>query len=174
MSLYERILREKFQELSPLVQKMHCYEKGNTLTGTVTIKRGKSFIAKILNPLMRLPQEQSNALLILKLEEKQEKELWQRTFGADTFSSTQYQEANQMVESMGLVKMYFDVFTDNGSLCTTLVKTTIFWMSVPKWLAVNISSKAEEREGKVLFKVKVQTFNGNEVITYNGMIDSLK
>ncbi len=171
MTLYERILGEKFKELSPLVQAMHTYESSNVLKGTVNIQRGKNFVAKLLNPLMGLPKEQKDALLMLELKAEKQKEVWMRTFGSDSFSSVQYQDAEQMVERMGLIKMYFDVYVEEASLCTVLKKTTILGVNVPKMFTLNISSEVKEEQGRVLFLVEVSTKKGALVINYDGIIN---
>lgn len=174
MTLYERILGESFQELSPLVQEMHTYERAKRLKGSVNIQRGKDFVAKILNPLMQLPKEQENVLLMLELKAEKQEEIWKRTFGTDSFSSVQYQDAKQMVERMGFIKMYFDVYVEEGSLCTCLVKTTVLGVTVPKIFAVNVTSQAKEENGKLLFAVNVRTFSDDEVISYDGIIENLR
>ena len=171
MTLYERILGEKFKELSPLVQTMHSYDSSKTLKGTVNIQRGKSFVAKLLNPLMGLPKEQKDALLMLELKAEKQEEIWKRTFGIDSFSSVQYQDAEQMVEHMGLIKMYFDVYVDEASLCTVLKTTTILGVNVPKIFTLNISSQVKEEQGIVLFSVEVSTKKGALVINYDGIIN---
>jgi len=171
MSLYERILGEKFKELSPLVQAMHSYESSNTLNGIVNIKRGTTLMAKFLNPLMLLPKEKKNALLRLELKAEKQEETWKRTFGTDSFSSIQYQESEQMVERMGFVKMYFDVDVEEASLCTVLKKTTVLGVNIPKIFTLNISSQVKEEQGRVLFSVEVSTQKGALVINYDGIIN---
>ncbi|CAA6804106.1 MAG: Unknown protein [uncultured Sulfurovum sp.] len=171
MTLYERILGDEFSKLPPLIQKMHIYEGSNLLKGVVEIERGKALIAKVLNFLMKLPKEQSNALLSLELKAKKEKELWRRTFGKDTFLSTQYQSGKQMVEQMGLLKMYFDVYVENERLYTVLDRTTFLGLSVSKAFQVHISSIVKEKNEKVEFAVKVRTFSSKVVINYNGVIE---
>jgi len=171
MTLYARILGKKFKELSPLVQAMHSYETTKTLKGTVNIQRGKSFTAKLLNPLMGLPKEKENAFLMLELKAEKQEEVWKRTFGSDSFSSVQYQDAEQMVECMGLLKMYFDVYVNEASLCTVLKKTTVLGINVPKMFTLNISSQVKEEQGRVLFLVEVSTKKGALVINYDGIIN---
>jgi hypothetical protein len=170
MTLYERILGEKFLELSPLVQKMHCYKGSKTLEGKVNIERGTTLIAKFLNALMQLPKTQEDALLRLELTDKAKEEKWKRTFGTDVFSSIQSQDTQQMVERMGLLKMYFDVYVQDASLCTRLVKTTFLGLTVPQVLTVNIFSEVKEEVGKLLFTVRVNSFSSALVINYEGVI----
>jgi hypothetical protein len=170
MTLYERILGERFLELFPLVQEMHRYEKQNILKGKVNIKRGSTFLAKCMNFLMRLPKEQTEAFLMLELTKHGEQEKWRRTFGIDTFSSIQYKKDELMVEKMGLVKMYFRVFEKEKALCTVLEKSGFLGLRVPTILTINISSKVEELDEKVLFSVRVSTRNGTLIIDYDGVI----
>jgi hypothetical protein len=170
MTLYERILGEKFLELSPLVQEMHRYEKQNILKGKVNIKRGSTFLAKCMNFLMRLPKDQTEAFLMLELTKHGEQEKWRRTFGIDTFSSIQYKKDELMVEKMGLVKMYFRVFEKEKALCTVLEKSTFLGLTIPKMFTVNIVSKVKEVNEEILFAVKVSTHTGTLVIDYDGVI----
>ena len=171
MTLYEQILGDEFEKLSPLVQKMHRYKKQNVLKGSVNIQRGKSLVAKFLNPLMQLPKENKDVLLMLELIQEGKFEKWRRTFGKDIFTSSQYQEEALMVEKMGLVKMYFEVYEEHASLCTVLKKTTCLGITVPERLSVQISSTVKEENGALRFYVQVSTTSGTLIINYHGEID---
>lgn len=173
MNLYEELLGEDYNNLSPLIQKMHRYEKAKTLTGQVDIVRGKSFVAKFLNFAMMLPKEQNNAKLNIGFSQENNKEKWSRQFGDDSFSSLQFKEKNFMVEEMGVMKMYFDVFEEEGSVCTRLKESRVFGIKIPKYFTVNILSQAKEENGKIKFSVEVRTFSRDLVIAYDGVIDDV-
>ncbi|HHD75326.1 MAG TPA: DUF4166 domain-containing protein [Campylobacterales bacterium] len=171
MTLYERILEDEFQKLSPLIQKMHRYQGQQVCEGTVQVIRGKSLVAKLLNILMQLPKAQKNAALRLELKAEENKELWKRTFGTETFYTRQEQFGKQMMEQVGWVKMYFEVYVQNSKMHTVLKKTTVLGIPVPKRLRVNIVSLVKEEDEKVAFSVKVSSFGSKPVIHYAGLIE---
>lgn len=173
MNLYEELLGEDYNKLSPLIQKMHCYKKSKILTGQVDMVRGKSFITKFMNLVMMLPKEQNNATLSIGFSQENNKEKWSRQFGDDSFSSLQFKEEDFMVEEMGVMKMYFDVFEEEGSICTRLKESRVLGIKIPKYFTVNILSQAKEEKGKIKFSVEVRTFSRNLVIAYDGVISDV-
>lgn len=171
MTLYEALLKERFDLLSLKIQAMHRYEKQNILRGSVTIKRGNTLFAKFMSILMRLPKEQEKADMMLELTQKSTQEHWKRTFGSDIFSSVQYKIDDYMVEKMGFIKMYFNVFEKEKTLYTVLEKSSVLGLKIPKIFSVHIASIVEEVHGKIHFFVKVSSSTKILIIEYNGVID---
>ncbi|MBD1548663.1 SDR family oxidoreductase [Roseibium aggregatum] len=167
--LYQRILGPAFDKLPPPVRELHTVVGDGGATGTATVRRGKSFLARLVATAMRFPPEGDHDLHV-SFEERHGIEHWTRDFGGHVFSSHLSQSGDHLVERFGPMRFYFDLPADASSLTMVMRRWTVFSVPLPLALAPK-STTLEWAEGKdYCFDVPIDLPAIGRIVHYRGRL----
>ena len=167
--LYQRIIGPAFDTLPPPVRTLHAVVGDGGATGTATVRRGKSLLARLVATVMRFPPEGEHDLHV-SFEERDGIEHWTRDFGGHVFSSRLGQSGPHLAERFGPMRFYFDLPADASGLTMVMRRWTVF--SVPLPLALAPKSTAREwAEGEDFrFDVPIDLPLIGRVVHYRGRL----
>ena len=90
MPLYARILGTAWETLPAAIRQMHDVSGTRTVRGRASVKRGVSALAQLVAAIMGFPKANPDTSVSVQFTAAAGEETWVRTFGEDSFSSTQY------------------------------------------------------------------------------------
>jgi hypothetical protein len=168
--LFSSILGSAFALLDPKLQWVHGGE-GRDLSGTVTVERGGSPIARVLGALTSLPPALVNAPIRVRIEIREHKECWIRTYsGRHRMSSTLYKEGNELVERLGPAALTFRVMTRDGGMDWQLQKVSMLGLRLPaQWFLV--SARVDVSQGRYHFLIDSALRGIGRIVRYEGLLD---
>lgn len=103
--LYPRILGEAWEELAGAVRSAHLV--GGEKRGRFRVTHGKSFVARRLIRWSRLPHDDDNAQVVLRIRADGNHQRWERRFGADAFTTVQWATDGCLVERFDCWELRF-------------------------------------------------------------------
>jgi hypothetical protein len=169
-ALFSSILGPAFALLDPKLRWIHGGE-GRDLSGTVTVERGSSLIARALGALMSLPPTRTNAQILVRIDVHEHEERWIRTYaGGHRMSSTLYKEGNELVERVGPAALTFRVVTCDGGMDWKLQKVSMLGVRLPAtWFQV--SARVDESQGRYHFLIDSALRGVGRIVRYEGLLD---
>ncbi len=167
--LYRRVIGPAFDTLPLPVRALHTVVGDGVATGTATVRRGKSPLARLVAAVMRFPPEGEHDLHV-SFEERHGIEHWTRDFGGHAFSSRLSQSGPHLTERFGPMRFYFDLPADASGLTMVMRRWTVF--SIPLPLALAPKSTAREwAEGEdFCFDVPIDLPLIGRVVHYRGKL----
>jgi hypothetical protein len=171
LSLYRRILGQRFEILPPVVQQMHDIIGDAGASGTATVVRGSSMLAKLICGLMRFPPAGKTDLHVA-FAERNGVETWTRSFDKHVFSSQLSQSGAMLVERFGPLRFYFDLETSEAGLQMILRRWSVVGVPLPLRLAPACTG-TETADGSVFcFDVAIALPLVGPVVRYAGRLQS--
>jgi hypothetical protein len=168
--LFPSRLGGDFEHLDPRLQWVHSGESRD-LRGTVTVKRGTSFIAKILGMLTSLPPALKNAPVQVRIEIKGDKERWIRTYGGThRMSSTLFRHGNALVEQLGPASFTFRLVARDGGIDWRLEHVSMIGVPLPaSWF--QIFARVDVQNGRYHFSIDSTLRGIGRIVSYEGLLD---
>lgn len=111
---YPQILGDAWWKLPGAVRSAHVV--GGEKRGRFRVTHGKGYIARWLIGWSQLPQDDDNVQVVLKLFADGERQRWERRFGADDFTTTQWAANGCLVERFGCWELRFALRVIDGAL----------------------------------------------------------
>jgi uncharacterized protein DUF4166 len=169
-ALFPSQLGAAFALLDPDLQWVHGGESRD-LSGTVTVQRGTSLIAKLLGALTSLPPTLRNAPIRIRIEVAGDKERWIRTYaGAHVMSSTLYKDGGALVERVGPAALTFRIIERDTGMDWQLQKVSMVGIPLPAaWF--EISAKVDMQQGRYHFLIDSAVRGVGRIVRYEGLLD---
>lgn len=115
LGLYARILGSTLRQLAEPVRLAHAAEA--TLRGQFRITHGRSYVARVLAALLRLPRPSRAAETRLVIAACGDREQWCRSFDDRHLDTWQYQTGDcELGERIGVLEFRFRLDASHGSL----------------------------------------------------------
>jgi hypothetical protein len=156
--LFQRILGQSWQALSPAIQQLHAPRSGATFVGHCTVRRGRNPLGRLIAHVNGLPQEGAEQPMTVRISSCGVGERWVRTCNGRSFSSTQQPGRapyeSLIAERFGPVSMYMALLVEGSNLRYSMRRWTLFGIVLP--LAWAPRSKALESTQGALFKFDVE------------------
>jgi hypothetical protein len=157
LPLFQRILGQSWQALSPSIQQLHALGSGATFAGHCTVQRGRHPLALLIAHVNGFPREGADQPIVVRLSALGVGERWVRTCNGRTFSSTQQpgrgRFAGLVRERFGPISIYMALLVEDSSLRYVVRGWSLFGISLP--LAWGLRSTALESTQDGLFKFDV-------------------
>jgi hypothetical protein len=131
-ALFPSRLGLAFMQLDPQLQWVHS-GASRDLSGTVTVERGTSIVAKLLGGLTSLPPPLEDAPITVRIDIAGDKERWIRTYaGSHVMSSTLYKAGGvALVERVGPAALTFRVVGRDAGMDWQLEKVSMLGIPLP-------------------------------------------
>lgn len=115
-SLYERILGASFQNLSPVLKRIHDSRARKRYVGRCTIERGKGWLAHAVARIARLPDSNDDAPVEVTIDCSGAGEIWARRFGAHPMISVLRDRCHMLEERLGAVTLRFELVASSDKI----------------------------------------------------------
>lgn len=170
-ALFPSILGPAFARLDPKLQRIHGGE-GRELSGTVTVERGASFVAKALAALTSLPPALADAPISVRIEVSADRERWVRTYaGGHEMTSTLTKNGEVLVERLGPTALTFRVLARDAGMDWQLERVTMLGFPLPvSWF--QISARVDMMRGRYHFLIDSALRGFGRIVRYEGSLDA--
>lgn len=169
--LFPSVLGGEFASLDPCLKRVHGGEP-RRLTGSVTVERGTSFIARVLGALASLPSAVADSPIEVRIERIDSGEKWTRLFAnGGRMTSTLRKDNDLLVENLGPAAISFRLSTCNGGMKWVLVHISAFGIPLPpEWF--QIYATIDATGGRYHFVVDSQLRGIGRIARYEGLLDA--
>jgi hypothetical protein len=169
-ALFPSRLGAAFALLDPDLQWVHGGESRD-LSGTVTVQRGTSLIARVLGALTSLPPTLRNAPIRIRIDVAGDKERWIRTYaGAHVMSSILYRDGGALIEKVGPAALTFQTIERDAGMDWQLQKVSLLGIPLPAaWF--EISARVDMQQGQYHFLIDSAVRGAGRIVRYEGLLD---
>ena len=102
LTLYQRVLGERYQELHPLLQEVHR-RNGLRAEGTFRIIRPQRWFSRLVGTVLGMPAAAENVPTVLTVTVAADTERWERQFGTYRMATWQWGWKDLLLERSGPV-----------------------------------------------------------------------
>ncbi len=169
-------------ELAPAVQRLHGERE--TALGTFRVRRGRTWMARLLGVVMRMPAAAERVAVTLRVARSPGREHWQRVFGAHPLASRQWERAGCLVEALGPIQCVFRLHAVAGALTFEQVGAAVglgrFRLPLPRFLAPRVRGRAHVvmgpepgagDDGAVHVEVTISAPGLGLIVGYDGQLE---
>lgn len=170
--LFQHVLGEKYRTLPTALQDGHNVMSYKTMRGNVDIIRGKNPLAHLLANIIGFAKSQTSAPISITMDVKGDREVWTRTIGASTFTST-LSPGNrpcEIYEQFGLVKFKMIFRIEDSKLHYDIISAKIFGVPLPAFLRPKSVTHEREEDDKFIFDVEIILPLFGRLISYKGWL----
>lgn len=115
-SLYQRILGDQFEKLSPVLQRFHGGTGDSQGRGQFRVSRSTSSVGYFIGMLMGLPSEGERIEVHLEVQVESDRETWIRNFGLKKLVTVQKPWKDLLLERSGPLSFAFELVVEEGGL----------------------------------------------------------
>lgn len=169
-SVYKKILGTEFEKLSTILQLSHGNVSHVKATGVIDVEYGKNIFVGILNKLSKMPPKGNNQKIKLRIERTEEKEIWERYFTKQTFSTDQFAKNGSLHERSGLMTLTFKMFVKEGGLYVVQESTLFAGIPLPKFMGVHATATSVEEGNGWRISVEVRSPVLGLMLRYSGLV----
>jgi len=169
-ALFPSLLGGEFAALDAQVRSVHG-GASRQLSGTATIERGPSMLARLMCHVAMLPRNQVRERVAVRIETLSDGERWTRYFGNSApMRSKLYAQGNLLVERLGPVTMSFELVAREGGIDWLLRGVVILGCPLPlRWFRV--ASRSGVNGTRYQFVVLADLAGVGRIIRYEGDLD---
>ncbi len=139
-SIYENLLKKDFFKLSPVLQQIHGGGTNIKAKGIVQVEYGDGFMIKLINKILKMPNQDKHIITELQINRSLEKEVWERDFNGRILRTEQYVKNDYLIEQMGNIILGFKLYVKNQGLEFEQDFTSIYNIRLPKLLSVSTTA----------------------------------
>lgn len=173
MSLYRRVLAEKFETLPRAIKEAHAFQGQQYLSGEADVCCNETMIGTLLLRLLGLPRSGKGQTASIQFEEDGQGERWHRRFGRDNFSSRvklHETKPGPIVETMGGVSAVIGLQVLPEGLRWDIESLSLLGLPLPRCIAPVTQATEREVDGLYRFDVSITLPLLGPLITYRGWL----
>src|SRR5262245_56340580 len=139
--LYTSVLGRDWSRVSPGVARLHG-RAGAIQRGRFRVRRGESWLARLIAALLRFPPEGDLVPLTLEITDIAGRERWRRVFERTPMVTEQWNDGSgALVESLGPLALHFRLEIEDGALVFRLLDARVFGFALPHRLRPRVSGR---------------------------------
>jgi hypothetical protein len=170
--LYRRILGDAWNQLPQSLRNMHGSAASSRAEGRATIRRGKTWIARLVAAIFGFPAEAEDIELQVAFDRADGVETWRRRFGTQPLKSIQYagrgRFARLLCERFGPFVFGMALVVEQGRLGYVLRRWSFLGVPLPRALAPRGESFEYEAAGRFHFSVEIALPLAGRIVNYSG------
>lgn len=167
--MYERAMGEDWDKLPQVVRLIHS---PGIVLGTFTIRRGKSWLSRLVATVSGFPPAGSNIAMKMHVESDGRRLIWRRRFGAHCITTWQDQHEGIIREGRGGFYVTFRPIVVHGGLDHVQVSAGLkigpLCVRLPRWLQPRASGRTRATNGHAEVCVEVHAPFCGLVLCYEG------
>lgn len=140
MTLYERILRDRFPLLHPTLRSFLATKLGGSAEGPFTVTRAPGIFRRMAARFLGLPPAGEYEVRLVVMP-RAKGERWIRHIGRYTLATNQAEHQGLMVETSGPGSIGFELVVDQGGLLFRPRRAWFLGLPLPLWLSPSIEAE---------------------------------
>jgi hypothetical protein len=133
-TIYQRVLRDRFDLLCPTLRRFLSQETGGRAFGRMSVRRPAGRLRNLAASALGIPSA-GEYDLVLEVTPHAAGQRWVRRFGAHTLESIQTEYRGLLIESSGPGSLGFELIVGDGALFFRPCRAWVLGMRLPLWLA---------------------------------------
>ena len=125
--LYPLLLGPDFEKLPQALRDFHGAPSGERASGAATVKHDNPWLARIVG----FPPAGEDIPVRLEVVAEEDSEEWRREFGGTTLDSIQRRDGNLLLETFGVLRLFFRVFPVEHGLRLELQRARLGIIPLP-------------------------------------------
>ena len=170
MTLYQRVLKDEFSLLHPMLQRFHASHYGGGGRGPFEVIRGTNVFSRLMGLMMGLPPAAKHVEVVLDVETRQGDEYWSRTFGDWPMHSRQRERAGLLLEYSGPACVGFRLSVEDGELVFTSKRAWLLGIRLPSFFVPIVHVKTNVGENGWQLDARIDVRWIGLLIHYKGFI----
>jgi hypothetical protein len=175
--LYRKVLSTAFDALPPRVRELHADDTARNWSGTAQIRRGTSWLARVVGALIGFPPAGDDVPVTVTLAPEQGGESWTRNFNGRIFNSMQScgrgKDQYLLVERFGMVAVSLALVVDADRLYLIPRRWAVLGVPMPKALLPQGQTFETEENGQFRFDVEIRAPIVGLIVAYRGLLEKL-
>ncbi len=173
-SLYQRVLRQAFENLPKRLRQLHGETGQHRWSGTAEVRRGSSPVAKLVAALFGFPKATPNIPVSVTFTPEAGGERWLRTFGRRKFSSLQTEgqdrDAHLILERFGPITVALAVVVSDNRLSLIPRHWRFLGIPLPRSLLPGSESFETQIGDEFCFDVEISSPLTGLIVAYRGRL----
>lgn len=170
VSLFERVLGQRYGELAPALQRFHRLAGRHELHGVVETDPPGSALGRVLAGLLGSPRRATKGPIRFELDAAPGRETWTRHFPGRTMGSQMHVVGGRVVERMGAAALTFALEADGGRLRMRLERMRLLGIPCPAWLRPRIVAEETGVGERLHFRIEAHVIVIGQVVGYRGWL----
>lgn len=175
LPLYRRYLGEEvWYALPPAIREMHDGTGTWIAEGSAVVERGSGLLARLIAFLNGFPDAGNSVPVTVRFDSDGTREIWTRTFGGKSFSSTQYQgrgrNAGLICERFSPLVFGIALVPEPGGLRLAIRRWSAFGIPLPMFLGPKGETFERAEDGVFYFHVEIGFAWSGPIVAYRGWL----
>ena len=155
-SIYQKLLQNDYLNLAPILQEIHGDKSNIKARGIVQIEYGNGILVKVINKLLKMPNQGTNVMTKLEVDRNANDEIWTREFNKTIFRTKQFIKNEYLIEQKGAIFLVFSLYVKDSGLEFQQEYTRFYKLKLPKILSVVTTAfiKAENESWHIHIEIK--------------------
>lgn len=169
-TLYQQLLGDAFERLSPNLQAFHRSESSIMALGEFKVTRGKGFFNNLFANIADLPMDNDAAEAELIVRPLPGKETWSRRLGDKKVISKQWLSGGLLAERFKVVNIYMCAEVRNGDLVIYDAASTVLGIAMPPFFTPTVMAIGKDVGDSVSVNVEIGFKPFGRIINYQGLV----
>jgi hypothetical protein len=153
---------------------MHDLHSGLAARGAAAVERGTSFLARLVARAIGFPASADEIPVTVRFAAVAGVETWTRSFGDQTFSSTQFagqgRDAQLLCERFGWLTFAMALVVEGGRLGLVPRRWSVLGIPLPMWLCPRADAYESVEDGRFRFHVEIRHPLTGLIVRYRGVL----
>lgn len=176
--LYPKVLGDSWCSLDEALRRLHAAGATVRAAGVFRVLHGTNTVARSLARLARLPAAGEAVDVQLVVSALEHGEEWRRTFAGRPLVSMQYQQADGLMERMGIVALRFQLAVSDGALHYQTTRAALclarLRIPLPRWLSPRVTAWERAERAQIRVSVEVHLPLVGRLIAYEGQLTQVE
>lgn len=173
MTLYRRLLGDRFTELHPCLQDFHGNPTGGSGHGQFRVRHPAGWLTGRLAALLGLPPAGNQVPLSLRVRTDGDAERWVRRFGTHSLCSVQWQQGGLLVERAGAIRFGLEVSLAGAGMRFRTRRVWFLGVPLLRVLAPSVEADVVPDEQGWTIRVEVRLPLLGPLLQYEGHVTPL-
>lgn len=171
-SLYREVLGERWDDLPGQLKAIHDHSGGLTAEGIASVERGRGWISAIIATIFRFPKASASIPVRVSFETRRNIEYWRRSFGAQSFTSSQTYGSTPGLVSERFGPFAFDLALvyEDEKLKLIVRDWRLLGLRLPRALAPTGNSYEFSEAGRFNFHIEIAHPITGLIVRYKGWL----
>ena len=168
--MYARAMGSPFRTLPWAVRRVHADRDWRLLIGRVSVRRGRTLLARAVAWLYGFPPELKDVPCRVEFVTTSAGENWWRRFGGHAMRSVLTVEDGRLYEAFGLLQVELACGKRGGTLVIASGRARWWVLPLPRWLSPDVIASETERDGAFRFRVSIRIPAFGLIAAYHGTL----
>jgi hypothetical protein len=171
MSLYRRVLGDRFNELPEILKRFHGCAEGGTVKGSFRVVRCGGRFRRVVAEILQMPRTGESVPICLEVIVEGDRERWVRQFADRCTATIQWADGNLLMERFGPVSFSSELAVLGSRLQYEFRRAWFAGVLLPRWFSPYVESYVDA--GEAGWHVVVHIFAPwlGEIVHYEGWIE---